>query len=152
MKKLVYLFSLLVAVTAISGCAGIKKQNNINKYMENFVFNAPADKVYNAAVAKMGSMYVTIKPVSKHHGASDWNTNNTSLGGNSYQEQVRFSIAVNSNGNDKSTLRIYRERKTNLSGSWSEAHKQRFLIYEYNVLQQVNPSRAASLEKMAAAK
>ncbi len=151
MKRFLSITMIALAVS-LSGCAAIQKQANINKQMENLVYNAPADKVYNTAVKVMNSMFVRIRTTGRNQGASGWQTKPVSLGTKHYKERTRFTVKVSSKGKNKSVLRISRERSSNMMGEWNKPLPGRLLSYEYDVLKKINASRAAGIDKQASAK
>ncbi|MDH5395506.1 MAG: hypothetical protein OEW97_04480 [Gammaproteobacteria bacterium] len=152
MKKfLPLIFASLIM--ALSGCAGIKKQNNIEEQMKNLVFNAPADRVYSAAIAEMSNpLTPKIKSTGQFSGASDWVYSDYVFGGKVNKRKTRTLISVTAKGNKQSILRIQTETATNFMGDFGEPHVVRFLTNEYNTLKRVNPVQAAEIDKMASAK
>jgi hypothetical protein len=147
MKKLINLF-IIALVASLSGCAAIQKQNRIIEQMNNLVFNAPADSVYNTAVSVMNSMFIQISTTGKNEGASAWQTSNVSLGSSTYQEKIRFTVKVTAASQGTSSLRIQRERKSNHMGSWKTT-AARNQVHEYNVLQKIDPARASEIDRNA---
>ncbi len=151
MKRFLSIVMIALAVS-LSGCAAIQKQANINKQMQNLVYNAPADKVYNTAVKVMNSRFVRIRTTERNTGASSWQTKPVSLGSKHYKEKTRFTVKVSSKGKNKSVLMISRERSSNMMGHWNKPLPGRLLSYEYDVLKKINASRAAEIDKMATVK
>lgn len=151
MKKLLPFFIIALAVT-LSGCGAIQKQNNIDKQMENLVFNAPANQVYDAAVKVMNSQLIPIKSIGKNHGASELTYSDYIFGGKKNKQRIRFTVAVTDMGKGKSTLRIHKERATNFMGEWDKPHVMRFLTYEYQTLQRVDSTKATEIDKLASKK
>lgn len=151
MKKLLPFFILALAVT-LTGCGAIQKQNNIDKQMENLVFNAPANQVYDAAVKVMSSQLIKINSGGKTYGASDLVYSDYIFGGKKNKQRIRFTVAAVDAGKGKSTLRIHKEKATNFMGEWGKPHKMRFLTYEYQTLQKVDAAKAAKIDKLASKK
>ena len=75
----------------------------------------------------------------------------TTLGGKAYQEKTRFSVKVTDRGKNTSTVRVFHESQNNMMGDWGDVRQGRMLVYEFNILQKVNPSKAGEIEKMASA-
>lgn len=151
MKKFLSIAMIALAVS-LSGCAAIQKQANLNAQMENLVMNAPADKVYNAAVNTMNSMFVRIRTTGRNQGASSWQIKPVSLGTKHYKEKTRFTVKVTAKGKNKSVLIISKERSSNMMGDWNRPLPGRLMSYEYQVLKKINPARAAEIDKNATVK
>lgn len=151
MKRFLSITMIALAIS-LSGCAAIQKQSNINNQMQNLVMNAPANKVYNAAVKVMNSRFIRIRKTGRNTGASSWQTQPVSLGTKHYKEKTRFTVKVSSKGKNKSVLRISKERSSNMMGHWNKPLPGRLLSYEYEVLKKINASRAAEIDKMATVK
>ena len=144
---------LLIGIVAfVSACAGIQKQNKINDQMKDYVFSSEAPKVYAAAEGGFEKMQTPIETKGKNQGASKWVEQDSQLGEKKYKEKSRFTVKVASLGKGKSKLRVFRESQSNLSGDWGKVTPGRMLIYEYNILQKVNPKAAAKIEQNAVAK
>ena len=68
MKKLIPIVAIAL-IFIMSGCVAIKKQNNIENQIENLVYDAPADRLYTAAVKYMGA-----SSTGKNQAATAWVT------------------------------------------------------------------------------
>ncbi len=147
-------FLLLVGTLtfALVGCGSITKQNNINKAMDSYVFEAPAPKVYEAAVEVYKGMYTPLtEKTGELSGASQWVTENKTLGTMTYRERSRFSVEVTAKGDGKSIVRCFREYQKESDEKWGEVIKGRMQAHEFYVLKKVNSQAAADIEKNAAA-
>ena len=143
-------FFLIVLLTPLFfGCAGIQKQNQINEQMKNYVFKAPPAEIYKTAEKVFKGMYTELKSDGKFQGSSQWLTQNSTLGGKSYQEKSRFTVKIVETNSEGSKLRIHRENQSNLTGEWRPGSPGRMLIYEYNVLKELNPKAAQKIELAA---
>ena len=149
MKKLIPLISIAL-IFMLSGCAAIKKQNNIDEQMKNLVFNASADRVYSAAV---NFMQTDIMPTGKYSGSSKWIYSEYIFGGKKNKKKERTIINVTPKGKNQATLRILKESSTTfVNDDWAVPHSMRQLAYEFNTLKRVNPAQAAEIDRIASKK
>jgi len=150
MKKL--LMSLAV-VLLLSGCATIKLQQNIINQMETYVFNAPPGVIYAAAEDVFSGMYVPLESTGQYKGESKWLSRNSEFQGKQFYSKQRFIVDVKGDGNNRSLLRVYvqTQSKSIVDGKWNILAPSRSPIYEYSILEKVDPAAAAAIEKKAAA-
>ena len=143
------LFCILLVPFMFTGCGSIKKQNNINKEMESYVFQAPAADVYAAAEKTFSGMYTPIKSTGKNTGSSEWLSKETTFSGKKFLEKSRFTVEVASKSKTTSTARVFREAQSNMTGKWGNISRGRVIAHEFYILQRVNPSVAKAIEERA---
>jgi|GEM_PF-6167616 len=139
---------LLLTFVSFFGCAAMKKQANIATAMEKYEFKFPAAKVYEGASQKFAGMMVTIKKVKDFEGVSDWVEKEGDPQVKSEKSRSRFRIVVT--GNKSSWLNIFREEEYYLTSKWSgNVMSHRTQIYEYNVLENLDPAAAKAIDEAA---
>lgn len=150
MKSLIFLG---VVGLLISGCATIKKQQNIGKIMETHVFDAPPEEVYSAASTEFSAMFLKLEGDGKNSGASPWLIahKEDKMTNKKWQEKDRFVVEISSNDGKKSKLTVHREAQSNfVGGKWGSITSGRMYIYEFNILKRMNPSLAQQIDAKAA--
>ncbi len=150
MKKLLM---SLAALLLLSGCATIKLQQNIINQMETYVFNAPPGVIYAAAEDVFSGMYVPLESTGQYKGESKWLSRYSEFQGKQFESKQRFIVEVKDGGNNRSLLRVYiqAQSKSIIDGKWEIRSPARSPIYEYSILQKVDPAAAAIIDKKAAA-
>jgi hypothetical protein len=142
----------LVLLSLLASCAGMKKQANIVKAMDSYKFKQTSSNVYKAAAKSMSQKYVTINKVKKHVGTSTWQVIPADPKVQRRKSRNRFKVVAKSAGKGMSTLQIFREEESWFNSKWTgRVMKGRMGIYEYNVLEMLNPAKAKEIDTAAAA-
>jgi len=128
---------LSVFTIVFSGCATIKKQQNIGKIMHDHIFDVSADKLYVAAEAEFKKMYVPLTSSRNHQGSTQWLSKQETLGSKAYTEKDRFVVTVAAQGDNKSRIFVIRELKSDFNGAWSDKPSHRMYIYEFNIQKKI---------------
>jgi len=136
-------------VLSFVGCAGMKKQANIAKAMENHQFDLPASAVYDAASDKFMRVATPLTKVKDFEGVTDWNVTEPDPKTPGVKSRSRFRVLVEGKG--KSTLKVFREDEYYLLAKWSgDIQSVRAGIYEYNILEILDPAKAQEIDAAAA--
>lgn len=153
MKK-IWAMILLVGFF-LAGCGAIQQQYNTGQLMENYIFNAPASKVYAVAESLFAEMKTPLHSSKQNEGMSDWVWQRHELGMSSYKERTRFTVTVTDVGQSQSKVRVFKEsepdKKTEktLTSDMAQVSKVRQTVFEHLILKKLDPTAAEKIETSA---